>query len=251
MSINQIPTEQGESIINFVPVGSYSNFPVYPDPIAWFTPRFDPTTVPGLQMWLDAADKRTLSRNGAYVLAWYDKSGNNNSVYLTSGSPTYSDKSVHFNSGAVLQTINYINITASTTIYVVGLLSGGFSYIIGFTDLNGGDYSIRYLYGLLLGTQAYPGNTDDFANGQYYVNGTFNPNFGSEVYATTHLVDATTTGTHTGSTRISLSSSFLGRYFTGLIKEVLVYSGEPTAEQRQALEIYLADKWGIRGLLPF
>jgi hypothetical protein len=39
-------------------------------------------------------------------------------------------------------------------------------------------------------------------------------------------------------------------YLTGMISEILVYSGTLTTTQIQQIESYLAFKWGLNSLLP-
>jgi hypothetical protein len=43
---------------------------------------------------------------------------------------------------------------------------------------------------------------------------------------------------------MQLSTSFLGCYFIGNIREVIVYTGPITTTQRQKVENYLMSKWG-------
>lgn len=74
-------------------LGDLGDFPVYPDPIMWFVPEvpFAPPSIPGLQLWLDAADANTVSVNPgtSNVTQWRDKSGNGNDAnrYVYSGYP--------------------------------------------------------------------------------------------------------------------------------------------------------------------
>ena len=40
------------------------------------SPRFSPVDIPGLSLWLDAADTTTLTLTGSNVTRWNDKSSN-------------------------------------------------------------------------------------------------------------------------------------------------------------------------------
>ena len=233
-------------------LGDLGDFPVYPDPIMWFVPEagpFTPPSIPGLQLWLDAADLATftLSGTGTVVDLWADKSGNGNNMAPMEGTPTYYDTSVVFSSGIWMESLNTILLSSDTTVYVVGkLVTNYISYMLAFSDINGGDFSIRYVNDVLGGTPLQAGNNDDFGNGQYRVNGVLNPAYTAEVYTERHFVGATNTSSNTGATKVSLSSAFSGdRYLQGGIYEVIVYATTPTTEQRQALEAYLSAKWGV------
>ena len=68
-------------------------------------PRFSPDTLPGLALWLDAADATTVTLSGSNVTQWRDKSGNGRNA-VPGNSPIYtSNQSVQFNG-----TTNYLTI---------------------------------------------------------------------------------------------------------------------------------------------
>ena len=75
---------------------------------------FDPRSIPGCQLWLDAADKSTVVTSGSNVTQWNDKSGNgNNATIVTSTPPTYVSNAVVF--------------TASNSTGIRGNISASFS----------------------------------------------------------------------------------------------------------------------------
>jgi len=216
-----------------------------------------PTMVPGCALWLDAADASTVILSGSKVIQWNDKSGYGNNLSTISGTPTYNSVNglllTPTNTG-ILQSCNYFNITSNTTAFMITRLASvptNFSYSIVFTDIdsgggpqNIGDYSIRFTTnGTLIGIS---GNAQDFGKMNYYVNGTFNPNFTSNVYLSNTIIDAANINGSYGNTRIQLSSAFYSRYMNGYISEVIVYSNALTTNQRQQIEGYLAWKWGLQ-----
>ena len=55
---------------------------------------FQPNQVPGLALWLDAADPATVLTSGSSVTAWNDKSGSSNNA-TGFGTPTYVNNAVN------------------------------------------------------------------------------------------------------------------------------------------------------------
>ena len=211
---------------------------------------FSPTNITGLKLWLDAADTSTLLLNGSNVTQWNDKSGNNNHVYTTVGTPSNITDSgysvVSFPSGgAVMQSSNYITISSNvTTVYAVCKSAGG--YLFAFTDApnsGGGDYSIRYNSGTPV--TIVNGDGNDMLYNQLYINGVFLTSVAgtSNVGSNYHIVDGAVTSNLT--TRFSVSSSFYSRYFSGNVCEIIVITSAITSNQRQQVEGYLAWKWGL------
>jgi hypothetical protein len=109
---------------------------------------------------------------------------------------------------------------------------------------NLGDFSIRYFLNRL----NIPTNANDFSS-SYHVNGELNPSLPESAYSSPHIISSGSSQT-SGSTPLSLSSTFLERFFVGDIYEVLVYTSVPTQLQRQQVEGYLAWKWGLQATLP-
>ena len=211
---------------------------------------FSPANISGLKLWLDATDSSTLLLNGSNVTQWNDKSGNNNHVYTTVGTPSNITDSgysvVSFPSGgAVMQSSNYITILSNvTTVYAVCKSAGG--YLFAFTDApnsGGGDYSIRYNSGTPV--TIVNGDGNDMLYNQLYINGVFLTSVAgtSNVGSNYHIVDGAVTSNLT--TRFSVSSSFYSRYFSGNVCEIIVITSAITSNQRQQVEGYLAWKWGL------
>jgi hypothetical protein len=198
----------------------------------------------GLQSALPATHPYTTNYRAAVSgLVWKDKSSSANNMTLITGHPTYSavSKAVNIPYGTILQTTNYVTVTANVTgIFIVcraTSMSGGFGYVFACPDLNDADSSIRF----------YPNTTtlnDGFSGTTFFVNGTSYASESNTLRTGYNIIYALPTA-QGGSTRFSLSSSFFGRYFVGDIQEVLVFNSELTATERQQVETYLSAKWNI------
>ena len=222
---------------------------------------FKPTDIGGCQLWLDSIDPSTISFSSASNISqWRDKSGFLNHFTPTSGTPTLTSDNaktvVNFTSGVVMASANQITFTTSSAFFIVSrLTSSGFNMLLAFPNIaNGGgssgDFSIRFDQGGLYGTAAKAGNGQDFANGTYYVNGTFNPSFGTNVYLNVYSIIGTVSPQAGGTSSVTLSSGFMGRNFIGNIAEFIYYPSGVTSIQRQQIESYLAQKWGLQTSLP-
>ena len=226
-----------------------------PTAIYWrYQYTFTPTSIGGCQIWMDAADITSFTfSSGSNISVWKDKSGYSNNFTTVSGTNTriadggYSV--VSFPSGAVMSSANQVNLTTSSAIFIVcKVLDAGFDMILACTNITSGsflgDFSIRTISGVL----SY-GNADDIGNQNYYVNGTFNPSFGSSTYVNTYSIIDTLVSGKSGTTYLTFSSSFFSRFFIGNIAEFIFYPGGVSNPDRQQIEGYLAWKWGLQGSL--
>ena len=221
----------------------------------------NPTNVSGLSIWLDGTDTTgtgsTLT-NGTSFTTWFDKSGNSNNFTKTAGTITnLLDNSkfvVNVPSAAIMQSAAQINFTTSSAFFIVSKFTSNSNlcYVIGLLNIQpasfAGDYSIRFSGGTgLQGTTALAGNSNDIGNTNYYVNGSFNPNFNSSYYFNVYSVIATQVPTQSGTSYVTISDgSVLGRYMIGYVAEFLYYQNGVTNTNRQLLEGYLAWKWGFQ-----
>jgi hypothetical protein len=224
---------------------------------------FKPTDIAGCQLWLDSTDSSTVSfSSGSNVSQWRDKSGSSNHFSITNGTTSYiSDNGmsvISFPSGAIMSSANQITFTTSSAFYIVSRINSitgaGIGMLLGFTNINGADKSIRlYVSGTigisLLGT-AGVGDGNELANNNYFVNGSFNPSFGSNAYLNVYSIIGTVAPQSGGTSFLTFSSSFLSRFFIGNIAEFIYYPAGITNRQRLQIEGYLAQKWGLQGSLP-
>lgn len=243
-----VKSQTGSSARRFVSSG-----PVLP---------FNPASIPGCQLWLDAADTSSiLVDSSSNVSLWIDKSSYENNFSLTSGTTSKINDGgysvINFPSGATMSSAKQITFTTSSAFFIVSKLTSlsasTISMVVGFTNMYDGDYTfVRYNPSTILnGTAATTTNERDVGNNNYYVNGTFNPStFGSNYYLNTYSIIGTVSPTTSGTSYLTLSSAFSSRYFIGNIAEFLYYPTGLTTIQRQKVEGYLANKWGLKTSLP-
>lgn len=105
---------------------------------------------------------------------------------------------------------------------------------------NAGDTSIRFSNQLVQGSAQQE-------LGLYYTNGTYN--YSGYNYNGSYTIIDTVSPNGAGTTYVTYSSTFGSRYFYGQIAEMMYYPAGVTSTQRQQLEGYLAQKWGISSSL--
>jgi hypothetical protein len=230
-----------------------------------YTSLAGPISISGLSIWLDGKDTAGTGvppTNGATLTTWVDKSGNNNNFTRTAGTITNTldntNLVVNVPNAAVMQSAAQINFTTSSAFFIVTKFTtnSSFPYVIGFLNIQpasyAGDYAIRFSGGTgLSGTPAAAGNSNDLGNGNYYVNGTFNPNYNSSYYYNVYSIIDTQVPTQSGTSYVTISDgSVLQRYMIGTVAEFLYYQNGVTNTNRQLLEGYLAWKWGLQTTLP-
>ena len=237
---------------------------------------FSPQSIPGLALWLDAADTSSLTTSSGNVTAWRDKSGTSRTVTFT-GTNTYtsSPASVNTNSASSYfsadadvrkTTIPNVSIflvykwnssTSGTNQFLWGGDVGGgwnriqiltfplgtsFQYSLAYTGsspyatpvtgLNNGNlllYNANYAYGVASGT---------YVN----VNGSLATSLVTEAAASAQTsYSGVNFGNGNGDVTYACSASF---------SEIIIYYGILAATQRQQVEGYLAQKWGLQPNLP-
>lgn len=236
------------------------------------SPRFSPLDIPGLALWLDAADTRTLTFTGSNVTQWNDKSPR---AYHATG---YGATTLGaFTSGTTGITLNgsttyfyasnatAMNTTTALSAFVVATMSTmgapGFQRLLSFGDPDWSGTANCVAFDKYGDSAA----KITFERGGYPApNFTFTPPFnfvGCTLYTPTGASQFIN-----GSSNASVSGSYgafnyslynVGRYsgggsynWNGMVCEVLAYNTELTTMQRQAVEGYLARKWGLLGSLP-
>ena len=237
--------------------------------------ELNPTTIPGIQVWLDAADPLNTGSpgtNGAPVITWYDKSGKGNNMTFSGSSITYANNSVNslstiFANGIVGASLsipintftgNYCgfivlrNTTADKTpisIFdrraggqgVPFLQDSGGSYLVGSTSLGNPTEFISKGVGttlveVLITTYASTGGTGNF---NCYINGAPITFSGGSVTGL-NAVD-------TGQSNISFAGPALqtADMITNY-SEIIMYNSNLSIANRQLIEGYLAWKWGLQ-----
>ena len=234
---------------------------------------FTPRQIPGCALWLDGADPAgngVIPANGATVSTWVDKSGNSKNGTQVNN-PTYdlASKAIYF-SGS----LQYYTLPDST--FPIGNTSYSYFIIANFTSLGTGSGTSIWA-GVLGGGGFTPSTSIAFrtngAGGGFYEYWYANDIFSSTTYATNQIVaiesfyisggqrsliqnfSVTTTNTPSTPRNQSAGNNVIGRtfsneYMMGYIHEVIVYNSALGTTERQQVESYLAQKWGLTASLP-
>jgi hypothetical protein len=248
-------------------------------PIPYFT-TFSPRQIPGLGLWMDAADSSTITQTSGNISQWADKSTsaltatavNSPTVVanVQNGLPgiSFNGSSQYFNLG------NNLNMgTNQLYIFVVSKFnSTADGAIIGKSLYGGatGRYSLLRVGGILNPLiQGTGGGNDSGVNSDtntstrllnmvwdrstiiLYQNGTSVFSVGlSEAANVTNGFSLLIGAYQNGSGGVPP----VGLYLNGFIHEILIYftptSSPLTSTQRQQIESYLAQKWGLTASLP-
>ena len=228
---------------------------------------FVPTQITGCSLWLDAADSSSSSMtlSDSTITAWKDKSGNG-VTFSIGGTPTLSNaaynglSSVYFNGST-----NFYNTTFS-----LNLINHSFFIVV--TETSGGNAGVLIFYNISAGNyDVYASNSLEFASPEFGIEGSYgaqpysnltygiygdtSPNGGTynlykngtSVISKTGLVAATSTGINIGS---RVYPGYYAYFMTGYVSEVIVYNTSLETTQRQQVESYLAQKWGMTSSLP-
>ena len=230
---------------------------------------FQPTDIPGCQLWLDAADQSSLVLSGSNVTQWNDKSGNGKNATAT-GTPTYvTGGGVNFNGSSYFLNQAFTMNLSQRSIFIVmqETTHTDFYGVLPFIpDPNSGNDSTT-ANGLSIetknGLRFYAnsgGYTSDIGNTTLLVKAIYNDNMnvttGSGFVNGTNVINANanyTAGTCSGYGVGGrwLSGSMSGSYrLNGVIYEIIIFNTPLTTSQRQSIEGYLAHKWGLTTPIP-
>jgi hypothetical protein len=246
------------------------------------SPAFTPIQLSGLALWLDAADRSTLTISASNtVTGWTDKSPSQNALTVNSAGtyqPTGFNRSptIAFTDGNYMTTSTATTFSNSFSMFIVQRTTGSSTYYtilsLGTTmpvmniwwraDFNsyallqevdnpgsgGGVGSLVYRTSnvpMMMSATVSP--TSPYWN--FYLNGTLsnNPDIGG---------GGTAPAANLGGSNVSIPGKIVyfggpsGGGFTGQISEVLLFSNALTASNRYQVEGYLAWKWGLAANLP-
>ena len=236
---------------------------------------FNPKQISGCQLWLDGADVSIITLSGSNVTAWNDKSGNGYHMNTLTATATWSGGATYPTIGTPingLQTVNFTpqaGLRQSTTLdgvknlFWVGRIAaptgsgGGTAYFLlgSSSDTTSGyDWSAG----------AYGGKFLDPVNSQAGIqnataslitsdpNAVTNATFSSVNMPSAPNVSLLSVTGITGFTRYQ-GICFDRVYHIGWcgdLAEVVIFSTALTTSQREQVEGYLAQKWGLRSSLP-
>ena len=199
---------------------------------------FSPKEIPYMALWLDAADFNTFILDSGSIIQWNDKSPNANYFTPTNPPPLYTGPSVIFDGTYFMASINPLTFDTNTYIFMVASINNSsFEMAFALNDINGGDYSLRYVSGGF-----HNSDSGDTLWPTYYANGYSN---GTVNFTQNHIIDGSFNSV--GTSIMRLSSDFLERVFLGNINEVIVYNGPVPITNNEILQVrnYIATKWSI------
>jgi hypothetical protein len=223
-----------------------------------FVRPFMPIDISGCALWVDAADSSTVTVSGSNVTSVVDKSPSkvtlSNSSGFTYPNNTFNGTYPSFfvsNGGQGVGGTQRLGVNSSlslstpfTVAFAAQQVGGNFGYVLDSANGSGRPY----IYGPTINTAAGGGGSN-LTNPSVVVV-TFAPTGGSSGFqngtsAFSGASVALTTGGITIGNRFNLAESWPGH-----LCEFIVYNGVLTSGQRQQLETYLANKWGLRGSTP-
>ena len=218
---------------------------------------FDPRSIQGCSLWLDAADSSTITLSGSNVTQWRDKSGNGQ-IMSSSGTIQYnkSQRRIELDGGANSFFTGPISSSAvsnpSYTIVSRQLSGDGPLFTL---QTNAYGYFPRYSNGNLYlqsDTANWAVITSPVTNGVDFIHSIVYDSTSVNLWLSgTNSVNSsrtafTTTNLDIGGRRANGASERM----SGYIYEFIVFNTTLTTSQRQQLEGYLAWKWGLRSNLP-
>ena len=238
---------------------------------------FSPTSIAGLQMWMDAADSSSdsMTLSGSTVTVWKDKSGLGNHTTARSGTSTLTSNAINGKSAISMAggyfTGPFATANTGTQVHAFAVLT---------IDSSTGQWARPFALGRP-GVNDYSESTTTFAIIRY--NGTQAVGIGRAgqylsvgipAYSSPFLVQSS----HNGATEymsvngnLTVSSAGTGQsgnfnitsyglgvntntgdYFAlnGYYGEVMYFNVQLSDANRQKIEGYLAWKWGLQALLP-
>ena len=236
------------------------------------TRAFQPVDISGCGLWLDGADKSSMTIGSGNITQWNDKSGNgyNATVAPTKTAGTYSDANncVQFPQTTTGYVTSFPANPTSETMFVVATNS---SPSANNNIIIGGQYGARSL-GFGYSGSLVPDSSSACAylnNERKWLATTLSGTYtsGSTAIVTgyvtspsttaisfnggTFYTDATNPGFTAGTTTyLGVDTTTTAYYFVGLVKEIIFYNSVLTRAQTQIVEQYLAQKWNISSSMP-
>lgn len=282
-----LTTSQGQQVEGYLAFkwGLRANLPAAQPykTIPTYQRAFQPVDISGCALWFDGADQSALALTGTTITQWNDKSGNARHAVAV-GSPTYnaSGRYIQLNGtsqnfriptgGAFMvgtyftffiverkQTLSGLQGTAFFGQEGTGSTNAGLHIRYAATGTGGDSTDSTARFGFFLNdldaTTGITGFTTAAAQPVRVWSFPFTPSFRA-IYLNGTLLSSDTNNTQlTGMGIPTIGQAFLGasygpEYYGGFIYEVLCFTGNVPAAQRQQVESYLANKWGLVASLP-
>ncbi len=234
---------------------------------------FDPRVPAGCALWLDGGDSNSMTLiSGSNVSVWNDKSGMSNHASQTTSAnrPIFNGSGLVFDGANSYMQISNPSIRPTNMYVVVNSSTAGAIFQKGSATPTDLEFYIRYNGSPinLLATWVVSGGGSmtsggavtsgatnilgaawNEANTFVYSNATqidSDALAGVQFVATTGATDARIGARFSGTSNNSTPATF----FNGTIYEIVAYSNPLTTANRQAVEGYLARKWGLQSNLP-
>ena len=221
-------------------------------------PVISPLSIPGCQLWLDAADSSTITGTTS-VTQWRDKSGNARHLGVGSGTTSYSSNAIVLNSSYMFVT-SPVDLS-KVTVFIVVKTTGGNNQTVfsgrpnsnyewdsldGFGFFMDGQNSIRF-YGQYANVSTFSVNTSTPQVFSFQSSGTSLTAWYNGVSQTGATLSSARTSTAQG---FMVGASWSGSSYNNIIAnaslyEIIVYNSDVNTTQRQQIEGYLAHKWGL------
>jgi hypothetical protein len=250
--------------------GARTNLPLYVIPLE---PYFNPRSISSCVLWLDGLDPAgtgTAPSVGATVSTWTDKSTSAKNA-TAGGTPTYvSGGGINFNGSSWFSNLSFAQNLSQRSIFIVmqettrNTVYGVFPLIpnpSSGTDFqsttglsietsnglrfygNSGAYSSDLGSSTLLVKAVYNDNMNE-TTGSGFVNGTNATN------VTASYTAGTCSGYGVGSRWQGASGISASLALNGVIYEIMYFNSPLSLSDRQNVEGYLAQKWGLTASLP-
>ena len=205
-------------------------------------------------LWLDAADASTITESGGKVSQWDDKSGNNNHISQSNSGyqPQYNPTQLNGQGGVDFYLNKRLFSSDTPTIkYVITVIEARNPVWNGFHAILDARNAGGRMGGLMTNntanwyTDATPAKIWEDGNEltNYNLTSIDSPHVNAFVVA-----DGRGTGNYGGITVGNYDNTNSGGSATQY--EIIALSSEPSQEDRQKLEGYLAHKWGLTANLP-
>jgi len=249
-----------------------------------YSTAYGPLTLSGVTcaLWMDAADTSTMTTSGTTITRMNDKSGNAYNTTVIGGAPALTANAINglsaisFNGSSYMTGCN-ANTTTTGTYFVVATLASGqgaaqqytSAYVFGRAVSGSACYNeIQSINGLAcqnVATSLALSPQRNNGNGPIYTLSNYNTAFmhttvcnGTTMagYGNGNSVGTTSSSGNFAYTFYNIGSQtsqaviFYNYNWTGYIGEVIAFNNALSDAQRQTIEGYLAQKWGLTANLP-
>jgi hypothetical protein len=221
---------------------------------------FDPKSITGIQLWIDAADTSSITTSGSTVTAVSDKSGTSKAITVTNTVSYIPKQALVFtnSSGALnlssmplspydiftVATANSVTNRYRTLLRTAGA-PGTHPFLLEVNTNNLGMWdstAFRQFGSLTLAANE---------KGLFYATMASNRSIRAAKNGTESLSAATPAGNESQIVSLgNLQAVYAGNQPWGTLQEIIIYGTTVSTSQRQQIEGYLAWKWGLVASLP-